>query len=285
MGASPTPEGPSGTVGNKSRSKVLLISLIAGVLAVALVISGAMLLTGSDDEQAGPAGDEQVEEDTAQSDGELTESSTYTTIEGAPQDPDPYGETDGTVVHPQSTTIVHDAPDGEEIARMEPEQINDTWLPVIDEQDGWKQILLPSRPNTSSGWIVDEDLDEQYTPYLIRVHLESKELRLFHEGAEIGSWTIGIGAEDTPTPEGRTYLMGSFTDENQDFSPIILPLGSHSDTLDDFGGGPGTVAIHTWPEESAFGEEISDGCIKIPQGGLNELTEVPLGTLVLVDDQ
>lgn len=82
---------------------------------------------------------------------------------------------------------------------------------------------------------------------------------------------------------GRTFLLGSIVDANQSFSPLILPLGSHSDTLDTYGGGPGTVALHGWPDASVFGSAISHGCVRVPADALEQLRQVPLGTLVIVD--
>ena len=65
---------------------------------------------------------------------------------------------------------------------------------------------------------------------------------------------------------------------------MILPLGAHSPTLDTFGGGPGTVAIHTWPTDDVYGTESSDGCIRVPSARAGQLTGVPLGTLVMMTD-
>jgi lipoprotein-anchoring transpeptidase ErfK/SrfK len=110
-------------------------------------------------------------------------------------------------------------------------------------------------------------------------------MELFNQGRLQGEWTIGIGKESAPTPTGRTFLLGSFSDRKQKYSPVILPLGAHSPTLDSFGGGPGTVAIHTWPTDDVFGTRSSDGCIRVPSDALDQMTEVPLGTLVLVDEQ
>ena len=84
---------------------------------------------------------------------------------------------------------------------------------------------------------------------------------------------------------GLVFLLGSVIDDNQSYSPIILPLGSHSDTLDSYGGGPGTVALHGWPDESVFGTAASHGCIRVPAEALDLLTQVPLGTLVIVDER
>jgi lipoprotein-anchoring transpeptidase ErfK/SrfK len=111
----------------------------------------------------------------------------------------------------------------------------------------------------------------------------SRQLELIQDGAVVGSWTVAVGAPETPTPTGRTFLLGSIVDSNQSYSPLILPLGTHSDTLDSYGGGPGTVALHGWPDASVFGRAISHGCVRVPADALEQLRQVPLGTLVIVD--
>lgn len=209
-------------------------------------------------------------------------SSTYTTVQGAPQDTDVAGTTDG-VVHPVRETPVYDAPNGTAIARMETTQFGNTWLPVIGEQDGWVHVLLPSKPNGSTGWIRSADVERATTPYAIRVHLRSMTLELVTNGTVTDTWAVGTGKASAPTPAGRTFLLGAFTDDKQTYSPVILPLGTHSPTHDTFGGGPGTVAIHTWPSADVFGTTSSDGCVRVPAAALEKLTEVPLGTLVSID--
>jgi L,D-transpeptidase-like protein len=214
----------------------------------------------------------------------LPQSTTYTVIDGAPLDAGPPAATDGTVVHPRREIVVYAAPGGAPIARLGPQQIGDTWLPVIAQQPGWVQVLLPSRPNSSAGWVTETALDRAVSPYLIRVHLRSLGMELFKGSQRLGDWTVGIGKESAPTPVGRTFLLGSFSDTAQRYSSVILPLGTHSPTLNSFGGGPGTVAIHTWPTANVFGTRSSDGCIRVPKDALHQLTQVPLGTLVLIDE-
>jgi lipoprotein-anchoring transpeptidase ErfK/SrfK len=214
----------------------------------------------------------------------LPQSTTYTAVQGAPLDPGPVAATDGTVVHPRREIVVYTAPGGAPIARLGAQQIGDTWLPVIAQQPGWMQVLLPSRPNSSAGWVTDTALDRAVTPYLIRVHLRSLNMELFKGDQRLGDWTVGTGKATHPTPPGRTFLLGSFSDSAQRYSPVILPLGTHSATLDSFGGGPGTVAIHTWPTANVFGTRSSDGCIRVPGDALHQLIQVPLGTLVLIDE-
>jgi lipoprotein-anchoring transpeptidase ErfK/SrfK len=81
---------------------------------------------------------------------------------------------------------------------------------------------------------------------------------------------------------GRTFLLASLAPVQPSYSPLILPLGTHSASLDTFGGGPGTVALHGWPDSSVFGRGISHGCVRVPAAALGVLSRVPLGTPVMI---
>lgn len=254
-----------------------------GVVVVIAAVIGFAAFSGSPDAPRGPAAIAAGE--LAPAAGELPLSNTYTTVDGAPRDPAVSAATNGLVVHPIRETPVHDAPDGRAIARMESAtQVGDTWLPVIAEKSGWVQVLLPSKPNGSTGWLRAGDVERARSPYAITVHLESMRLELRRDDKAVGQWEIGIGKESAPTPAGRTFLLGAFSDAEQTYSPVILPLGAHSPTLDTFGGGPGTVAIHTWPTDDVYGTATSDGCIRVPADALDQLSEVPLGTLVMINE-
>ncbi|WGX98978.1 L,D-transpeptidase [Nocardioides sp. L-11A] len=215
---------------------------------------------------------------------DLPSSSTMTTIAAAPSDPRPMNMPKGTVVHPKRTTALYDEPEGTPFAKIKATQFGDTWLPVITRNRDWVQVLLPSKPNGSTGWIRGSELTEARSRFLIKVHLGERSLELFEDDALVGSWTVAIGASGTPTPVGRTFVLGQIIDDKQPFSPVILPLGSHSETLDSYGGGPGTVALHGWTDPSVFGKAVSHGCVRVPDDALELLRTVPLGTVVMVDE-
>ena len=244
-----------------------------GALAV-LVVLGAVAVVGV-------FGDRTPDVDLSA----LTGSTTHTTISTAPLDPQPFAGTDGLVVHPRAETAVYTAPDADAFAKIGPTQFGPTWLPVVEQTDGWVRVLLPSKPNRSTGWLPDQDLDRASSPYLIRVHTGSRTIELFRQGRRLGVWKAGVGARKTPTPPGRTFLLGSIIDNKRSASPVVLPLGAHSPTLDTFGGGPGTVAIHGWPRPDVFGAAVSAGCVRVPKTALAHLQKVPLGTLVLIDSK
>ena len=113
------------------------------------------------------------------------------------------------MVHPRREIFVYDAPGGVAIARLGPHQLGDTWVRVIEQQPGWVRVLLPSKPDGSTGWVTDMTLDRAYSPYLIRVHLRFPAMELFKGGQRLDKWTVGFGKQSAPTPSGRTFLLGS----------------------------------------------------------------------------
>ncbi len=251
------------------------------LIVVVLVIS-AYLAFGQDDEKSPPKKPSAAP--VAQVDlKKLPLSSTKTTIKAAPKDPRPQGIPKGTVVHPKRVVALYDAPDGKPFAKIGPRQFGDTWLPVITRNRDWVQVMLPSKPNDSTGWIRSSELTEAHSRFLIKVHLGNRSLEVFEDNELVDTWPVAIGADATPTPTGRTFVLGQIIDDKQPFSPVILPLGSHSATLDSYGGGPGTVALHGWTNSSVFGKAVSHGCVRVPDEALALLRTVPTGTPVIVD--
>ncbi|WP_067490561.1 L,D-transpeptidase [Actinomadura hibisca] len=214
----------------------------------------------------------------------VPEATTHTTVAGAPLD-GAAAETDGLVVHPTAPVPVLDRPGGRTVATLPVQQLGGpTWVPVVESTGEWQRVLLPSKPNGSSGWISDRSggLRTARTPYVVRVDLRDRRLSLLKSGRKAGSWKVAVGAAKTPTPAGRTFMLASLEPSKRTPSPLVLPLGTHSATLDTFGGGPGTVAFHGWPDGAVFGKAVSHGCVRVPGAALRALSRVPLGTLVII---
>jgi lipoprotein-anchoring transpeptidase ErfK/SrfK len=212
----------------------------------------------------------------------LSESTTFTTVKGAPADQGPAQDNGGLVVHPARPVPVMDRPGGKAFATLPTSQLGGaTWVPVVAEDGDWVRVLLPSRPNASSGWISSRGgvLQRAHTSYLVKVELGRRRLTLTRSGHTVGRWRVAVGSRTTPTPVGRTFVLATLKPPGK---PLLLPLGTHSATLDGFGGGPGTVALHGWPDRSVFGKAVTHGCVRVPEGALRELSRVPLGSLVLI---
>jgi lipoprotein-anchoring transpeptidase ErfK/SrfK len=211
----------------------------------------------------------------------LPQATTYGTTEAAPVDLT--GRSDGTVVTVDETVAAFARPGGPAVARIPKTQLGlETWLPVLERAPGWSRVRLPSRPNGATAWVPDGRLRAAHTTWAVRVDLGSERLTVTHDGAAVGSWAIGHGMLDTPTPVGETFLLASFTDRNQSYSPVIFATGSHSDTLDGYGGGPGTVAVHGWPTRSGRLGAVSHGCVRVPAAALEQFRKLPLGTPISI---
>jgi lipoprotein-anchoring transpeptidase ErfK/SrfK len=215
----------------------------------------------------------------------LPVATTFTRLRGAPQDSDPFQPGNGLMTHPTVEQVVYTRPGGRPVAVLPTTELrNPTWVPVVQTQPGWERVLLPSRPNRSTGWIYvgDGGLRNAHSAYRVHVGLTTHRLTVFDAGRRLGSWSVAVGAPSTPTPTGRTFLLASLSPTHPTFSPLILPLGAHSASLDTFGGGPGTVALHGWPGKSVFGHAVSHGCVRVPPAALRVLTRIPLGSPVMI---
>jgi L,D-transpeptidase catalytic domain len=215
----------------------------------------------------------------------LPAATTFGSTPAAPPDPAPFAPETGTVLHPEATRVVYARPGGPPVAALPAVQLGGpTWVPVVQSQPGWDRVLLPARPNRSTGWIYlgGGGLESAYSPYRVQINLATYRLTVVDDGHRLGSWTVADGAASTPTPTGRTFLLASLAPPQPTYSPLILPLGAHSDTLSTFGGGPGTVALHGWPDAAVFGHGVSHGCVRVPPAALRALSRIPLGSPVTI---
>jgi len=72
------------------------------------------------------------------------------------------------------------------------------WLPVIAERDvrgdPWVHVLLPDRPNGSTGWLPAATVDTSIVRDRITVRLGKHTLTRYHEGRPIARYRIAIEA-------------------------------------------------------------------------------------------
>jgi len=77
------------------------------------------------------------------------------------------------------------------------------WLPVIAERDvrgdPWVHVLLPERPNGSTGWLPAARVDTSIVRDRIIVRLRKHTLTRYHEGQPIARYRVAIGTPSTPT--------------------------------------------------------------------------------------
>ncbi|GAA4009913.1 hypothetical protein GCM10022247_35070 [Allokutzneria multivorans] len=223
---------------------------------------------------------------------QLPESTTYSDIPAAPLDP---GSADpSTILRPTRTIAVFDAPHGTPIATLPATQIGSspTAVPVVQQWGTWLRVLLPSRPNSSTGWVSGErDVELNPVRHLVVINRARHTLtvRTAPQGRwnsrDLGTWRVDVGNAASPTPPGRTFVLAQLQGGPHSptpYSALVWPLGTHSQTHLTYGGGPGTVAIHGWHNETPRGLDTTDGCIRIPAKARAVLEDLDLGTPVLI---
>lgn len=152
-------------------------------------------------------------------------------------------------------------------------------------QQGWLEVLLPVRPNGTTGWIPLDDVELTINPYRIEVDASTYRLAVLRYGQELLTTTIAVGNGATPTPMGDFYLVELLKPSNPGgvYGPYAYGLSGYSDTLDSFAGGEGVIGIHGTNRPELLGQDVSHGCIRVENATITEMTEfLPLGTPVSI---
>jgi len=170
---------------------------------------------------------------------------------------------------------------------------NPTWLLVLgcrsDERGTrWLRVQLPVRPNGATGWLRADYALLGRTRYWVEVDTGRADVLVFESGKLVRVWRAVVGAAATPTPLGLFAIYDPVPQPRPDFfvGPWVIQLTAHSNVLDDYGGGPGRVAIHGRAGASLevpLGSAASHGCIRVDNDVVSWLaTTVPTGTPVFV---
>jgi lipoprotein-anchoring transpeptidase ErfK/SrfK len=147
----------------------------------------------------------------------------------------------------------------------------------------WIEVLLPVRPNGSTGWIRAADVTLASTSYRIRVELGAHRITVSDAGRVVYQGPVAAGAPATPTPTGAYYLrvLIQAPDPNTAYGPFAYGLSSHSDALATFNGADAEVGIHGNDDASALGHDVTHGCVRMDNAAITDLArELPLGTPV-----
>lgn len=181
--------------------------------------------------------------------------------------------------------VVLDAPDGAEVATLPTATPfgTPTVVRVLDRQPGWVQVLVPIRPNDLSGWVREADVQLEAVDAEIHIDLAARTLRLTEDGATTGEWPVAIGRADRPTPTGSFFITDKLATGDADsvWGAHAFGVSAYSDVLTDFIGGNGQVGIHGTNDPNSIGDDVSSGCIRLPNEVIDELiNRLPLGTPV-----
>lgn len=204
------------------------------------------------------------------------------------------GEPNAVIVgHVNTTSIVaHERPDENspvvaELTNPTPIggplafQLVETEVPV----GTWAEVLLPVRPNGSTGWVRLDHLDLSSNPYRIEIDRADHRLAVYRDGLPWLTTEVAIGTGATPTPVGRFYIIELLKPPtpNGVYGPFAFGLSGFSETLTSYAGGNGVIGIHGTDEPEAIGTDVSHGCIRVENTIITRLAGViPLGTPVVI---
>ena len=169
-----------------------------------------------------------------------------------------------------------------------------TLLVLDDRRDEggrqWLRVRLPVRPNNASGWISRDVVRLSRNPWRIKISTRRRTVSVSRAGTIVHVMRAVIGKPGTPTPHGlfAIHERAPQPDPSGFLGPWALHLSAHSNVLTNYGGGPGTVAIHGRSGASLLdplGSARSHGCLRITNADVSWLARtIRVGTPVLIGD-
>lgn len=182
-----------------------------------------------------------------------------------------------------------DAPDGAATATLgawTPYGTALTLLATAASEDGeWFEVVVPFEPGEARAWVRASDVTPHESGVSIRVFLAERELEVREGDDVIATYPVAVGAPDTPTPLGLTWVTDSLAYPNADgvYGVGALGLAAYSDVLESFQGAPPQIAIHGTNQPELIGQAVSNGCIRITNEAWLDLSALaPAGTPVIV---
>jgi hypothetical protein len=150
----------------------------------------------------------------------------------------------------------------------------------------WLEIRVPRRPNGTTGWVPRAALGRLETlTTSLEIDKAALKARLFDDGHEIWTSSVGIGASGTPTPSGRFWIRERLSNlgGNPAYGPLAFGTSNYS-RLSEWPGG-GVVGIHGTNQPGLIPGRPSHGCVRVPNRKILQLKRLmPVGTPVWIHD-
>jgi lipoprotein-anchoring transpeptidase ErfK/SrfK len=186
-----------------------------------------------------------------------------------------------------SVLPVYEQPGGKVITTLSnPNVWHDRLALLATARSGdWLKVLLPIRPNGSTGWVQSSSVQLTWDPYRVVVDLSAHRLTLLNVGKPVLRTPVAVGSNATPTPRGTFYLTSLLRPRHPAgaYGPFAFGLSGFSPVLKSFAGGPGELGLHGTNDASSIGHSVTHGCIRVANGVITRLAgQLPLGTPVIV---
>jgi lipoprotein-anchoring transpeptidase ErfK/SrfK len=147
---------------------------------------------------------------------------------------------------------------------------------VLEQQPGWFHVLLPVKPNGSTGWLKASDVQVATTSDYLRVTVSQFRIDHYVAGKWREGFPVAVGKPTTPTPTGLFYILASQAVSQAPYTPGIFALsGFAPQPIPGFLGA--TLGVHGWTDPSVVGTRASNGCVRLRSRDMDPL----LRTLIL----
>jgi lipoprotein-anchoring transpeptidase ErfK/SrfK len=156
---------------------------------------------------------------------------------------------------------------------------------VAPPQRGWVEVMLPVRPNGSTGWVRADQVSLYVVDGEMTIDLSDRALYYVVDGVEVLRAEVGIGSVHNETPTGEFFVTDNVSVAEPDgpWGPHALGISARSDTITEFNGGDGIIGIHGTNNPASIGDDISLGCVRLANDVIATLHEmVPIGTRVTI---
>jgi len=192
-------------------------------------------------------------------------------------------------LHPLRRVGAYDAPGGRPLAFLAPTILGvPVTTPIVERRAGWAAVLLPSA-NRTVAWVPP---GPSWKTVPLRDQLVvvrgTHRMTWLRDGAVVRSWAVTLGAAATPTPLGRTFILGRSSLRGSVYAGTdVFALGAVPDDPDAVPTSlrGAHIGIHTWYHDRALGQDTTDGCIRLTKTGQELLlAELAPGTEVVVID-
>jgi hypothetical protein len=157
-------------------------------------------------------------------------------------------------------------------------------LPATQLRGDWIEVMLPTRPDGSRGWVRTTDVSVSTVDDHVTVDLAARTLVWTRAGLVQLEIPVAIGAPATPTPPGTYFVTDVLPQANPNgpYGAWIVALNGHAlipqTPTTDY-----RLAIHGTDAPGSIGSAASNGCLRVAAPALAALaTALAAGTVVTV---
>ncbi len=178
---------------------------------------------------------------------------------------------------------------GTPFATLDPETIlgTPTVVALVEGPiDGWARVMLPVRPNGTTGWVDVSQMPLYVVSGQVHIDLSERTLTYSEMGSIMLVAKVAVGTAVNPTPTGTFFVTDSvsLSDPQSPWGPHALGLSARSDTITEYNGGDGIIGIHGTNRPSSIGQAASLGCVRLPNHQITTLHQlISIGTPVVIE--